>query len=427
MINNQKIRLILSEGDRKILDSQSRMCNKLYNLLLEKAIEDKENGYPLLKGRNLRDKVVELKQEHRYLYSVHSSPLKNTGLRLKKAFENMYKLQNSYPNYKSFQNEWFSLYYDEPKKGIKIKNRKIRISLGYKLDNDGLKQRLFINASLGEKIDLRNKTGEIKNYRIMKEYEKYYLIVCIEFEPEKTVQTKTGKVIAIDPNHTNFFVGIDNQGRSMEFGNLYQIKYFDKQIDIVKSKRDKCNKKSVKVTTEYGKPYYAASRRWERLNKALNKLYYKRSEQIKTALYTIANQLVKEYDMIAIGDYLPDVMDIDIKAMRRKMANQSVISKFRNILRQVCIKNNKTFMIVDESYTTQECHNCQDRAVKGPTIRTYTCPVCGKTYQRDINSAINIGNKAKILSSSDYVDLDLSKCTYTASYNLHKQAISYCH
>lgn len=434
MIINQKIRLILSKEDEVILDSQSRMCNKLYNILLEKVNDDKENGYELLKGRNLRNLVVKLKQEHRYFYTVHSSPLKNTAIRLKSSFDNMYKIQNSYPNFKSFSRQWFSLYYDEPNKGIKVNNKSIRVSLGVKLNFEGKKQRLYINAKLGEKINLRNKPGEIRNYRIIKEYGMYYLVVCIKFEQAPIELSKTNKVMAIDPNHTNFFVGIDNEGISIEFGNLYQIKYFDQQIDKVKAKRDLCKRKSVKNITDYGKVYYTPSKRWIRLNKALTKLYYKRSEQTKTALYTIANQLVKEYDAIAIGDYTPDVSNVSDELtnkekhrIKRKMANKSVISQFRKILEQVCNKYNRLFMVVDEAYTTQECHHCKDRVSKDPSIREYTCPVCGTIYQRDINSAINIGNKVKLLSSSDYVDLDLSKVTYTASYNLQKQAISYCH
>ena len=43
---------------------------------------------------------------------------------------------------------------------------------------------------------------------------------------------------------------------------------------------------------------------------------------------------------------------------------------------------------------------------------------------RDINSAINIGIKAKVLSSSDYKGIDLTKPLYTANYNLHKQRVS---
>jgi putative transposase len=434
MIVNQKIRLIISEEDKIILDSQSRMCNKLYNMLLERVVSNKEKGYELLKGRNLRDLVVQIKQEHRYFYSVHSSPLKNVGLRLKKSFDNMYKLKNAYPNYKSFSRQWFSLYYDEPNKGIKVKNKTIRISLGCKLDEKGKKQRLYLNGKLGEKINLRTKTGQVRNYRIFKEYGKYYLLVCIKFEQSPMTLPKTKKVIAIDPNHSNFFVGIDNAGKSIEFGNLYQIKYFDDQIDKVKSKRDKCLRKSVKQTSGYGKTYWTPSRRWIRLNKALTRLYYKRNVQIKTALYTIANAIVKNYDVIAIGDYIPDASNIkeDMtskakKKMTRKMLSQSVISKLRKILKEVCQKYNRSFLVIDEAYTTQECHNCKDRATKEPSIREYTCQVCGRTYKRDINSAINIGNKAKILSSSDYVDLDLSQFTYTASYNLQKQAISYCH
>lgn len=426
MIINKKIKLNVNSEQSTILDSQSKMCNKMYNALLERVNQERENGssLELLKGRNLRDETVKVKRLHRYYYSVHSSPLKNSALRLKKSFEMMNSLNTGYPKYRSWTKKWFSLFYDEPKKGIKIKKKSIHISLGYNLDENGKKVRLYVKTTLGERLNLLN-SEEIKNYRIIKEHGNYYIIICIE-KPSRNKKVDTGKVIAIDPNHTNFFVGIDNEGKSIEFENVYQIKYFDTQIDRLKSKRDICKRKSKKNISLSGDVYYTPSRRYVRLNKALNKLYHKKRVQTKTALYTIANQVVKEYDVIAIGNYVPDADTIIEKRMNRSMLNQSVISKFRRILEHVCEKKGKTFILADESFTTQTCHHCLTKKKISPEIRTYTCPNCGITYHRDINSAINIGVKVNILSSSDYENIDLSNVSYTASYNLYTQTINYC-
>lgn len=90
MIINQKIELILDNKSKDILDSQSRMYSKVYNKLLELCINDKENKHHYLLGRNLRNEVVNIKQLYPYLYSVHSSPLKNAALRLKLAYDNYF-------------------------------------------------------------------------------------------------------------------------------------------------------------------------------------------------------------------------------------------------------------------------------------------------------------------------------------------------
>lgn len=425
MIINQKIRLVLDKEESKIIDSQSRMCSKVYNMLLELCNKDEENDYSnhYLEGRNLRNQVVKIKQENSYLYSVHSSPLKNAAIRLKTAFENFFNesSKNEYPQFHSNKKKWFSLLYDEPNKGIKIQNKKIRISLGYKLDENNKKVRLYLNGTIAEEVI---KNMKVKNYRITKELNCYYLIVTLEGK-EKDLVSSPSKTISIDPNHTNFFVGIDNEGKSIELNNLYMIKYFDKQIDIVKSKRDKCLKKSIECFTKDGTPYYISSRRYQRLDKALTKLYLKRKDQIKTALFTIAQYLCKNYDIIAIGDYVPTLDTAKYQNMHRAMLNQTPIGQFRQILEFVCAKTGKIYKKVNEANTTKTCSMCGHIESHDPSVRSFVCPNCGKLLYRDINSAINIGVKEKILSSSDYEGFDLSKPTYIASYSLRKQTIVY--
>lgn len=427
MIINQKVEIRLDNESSLILDSQSRMCSKLYNMLLEACKKEYEETATnkLLNGRNLRDFVVDVKKEHSYLYSVHSSPLKNAAFRLKGAYDNYFESMKDktyrygYPKFHSNKKKWFSLLYDEPNKGIKINNKHIRISLGYKLDDNGKKNRLYVNGILDEKI----KEGTVKTYRIVKELNKYYLLATIEVEYKTSIRNKD-KVIAIDPNHANFFVGIDNEGKTIELGKLYMIKYFDKQIDKVKSKRDKCLKVSKTMISKNGNPYTISSKRYQRLDKTLSKLYLKRKNQIKTALYTIAHKICDEYDSIVIGDYVPTPDLAKYSTMARAMLNQSPIGQFRSVLHHVCEKRGCKFEIVDEAYTTMTCSMCGHMEHHTPEEREFVCPCCKTKIYRDINSAINIGVKAKVLSSSDYKGIDLSKPLYTTNYNLRKQRVS---
>ena len=91
-----KIPMKLSPEDRAILDGQSRICNWTYNYLLEIAISerqkfiasnDKEAAKLVYSKRGLRDLLPELKKDFTFLESVHSSPMKNTALRLSATIE----------------------------------------------------------------------------------------------------------------------------------------------------------------------------------------------------------------------------------------------------------------------------------------------------------------------------------------------------
>ena len=77
-------------------------------------------------------------KQHLFLYKVHSSPLKNAAIRLKEAYERFFdpKLDNQKPNYRSWKKKWFSLYYDEPNKGFKMKENKISITFGKLTDEE---------------------------------------------------------------------------------------------------------------------------------------------------------------------------------------------------------------------------------------------------------------------------------------------------
>ena len=415
MIFNRKVEVIFSIKDMKILDGQSKICNWLYNKLLEISIKDyneNNNEKNLLNGRNLRDLVPVLKRECNFLNTVHSSPLKNTALRLKDSYIRFFDRGKGFPHFKAWKDNWFSLFYDEPNKGFSLLDgNTLQISLGV----DELKNRLKVTGKLKENLSIR-KEDKIKNFRLCKQYgERYYAVFCIE---RKDIKLKdVNRWLSIDPNHKNLFVAVDNNGVSYEFCKLYQLKYWDEVVDSIKSKRDICVKKSKTNAAENGTEYFIPSKRWSRLNKALDRAYNSRREQIKSACYSIANWTAKNYDYVAFGDYTPTVDTAVENNMHRSMLNQEVIGTLRNIMKWVMRKSGKTFSLVDEKDTTSTCSVCGYREKKDPSIREFTCPKCNHIFNRDINSGINIAKKDKILSGSDYVGWDLSKPTYTAKWN----------
>ena len=117
------------------LDGQSRICNWLYNHLLDACIKDykeNHNSKQLLSDRNLRDYGVSLKEQHPFLKTVFSSVLKEPANRLSNAYQKFFDKKGRCPRFRSWKKKWFSLVFDEPNKGWELLNHgtSISVSLG---------------------------------------------------------------------------------------------------------------------------------------------------------------------------------------------------------------------------------------------------------------------------------------------------------
>ena len=453
-IYNKKIEVEFKQEDIYILDGQSKICNWFYNQLLDTCIKDyKYNGNAknLLSGRNLRNYGTALKDEHKFLNTVFSSVLKEPSSRIKNAYNKFFKEGAGYPKYRSWKKKWFSLVFDEPNKGWEVKEdgKTLSVSLGNipNLPKEKGKQNPSVLGLLKEKLEVKE-NELLKTFSLVKQQGKFYAIFTVEkcsieelefkdimskyrkeynlakkenrelpekpiFEEQEIVIPKDSKWIALDPNHKNFFVGVDYKGDSIEFKKLQMVKYWDKVIDDLKSKRDVCQKNYRKRKTENGTKYTVHSPRWNRINHALNIAYNKRREQIKTALYSISHELYKKYDLVIIGDYTPTNGTAPFKNMKRSMLNQEQIGSFRKTLKWVAEKEGKYYLMVNEKNTTKDCCVCGNQEKKSPEIREFTCKNCNTTIMRDSNSAVNIAKKASYYLDTEKYKNKLSMFTHT--------------
>lgn len=419
MIYAKKIRLIVTEEQSRILDGQSKICNWLYNNLLQQVNDDYENNNSerkLLTGRNLRDQVPTMKDKYPFIKSVYSVPVKNTAMRLKDAFDRFFKdktKETGHPKFRSWKKKWFSLFYDEPYVGYKINGHDMLLSLGK--DDNG--KQIKIKVQLVEQLKIKD-DRKLKNMRVVKNNNKFYAVFSIEKQIVPPDMSDQKRWIVFDPNHKNMMVGIDHTGKTIEFSKLTLVKYWDDKIDKLKSKRDKCKRKTRRFATYEGsnRYYFRNSRRWHKYDKALSKAYSARREQIKQALHSVAQMLARDYDLVVVGDYVPTTETAKYKNQHRSMLNQTFIGSLRKTLDWVMKKSNKIFYIVDEYHTTKECPFCGYMEHKDPKVRSYKCPECGTEYYRDIGSAINMAVKEKLLLRSDYIGWYVEQPMYTASW-----------
>lgn len=423
-----RLELTPSKENAQTLDGQSRIANWIYNKLLETAItlkkhfidtQESESAKTLYTKRGLRNLVPKLKQEHPFLKVVHSSPLKNAALRLTEAIQDHQKskkgkrkgTQVGFPRFRSWKRKWFSLLYDEPNKGFKIGTNQLTLSLG--VDREGKRQSLAIPMKNTHLL----KDKKIRSLRINKEGADYFAIftVCRPLPEKKPIR----KVIALDPNHKNFAYGVDTFGQAIEIKPPKWLKKYDKRLDELKSKRDRCQRKAkeLPVLDSEGNPtpksYFLPSKRWNKFDTLYERVLKKRRDQTKTFLYTLAHYLFKKYDAISMGNYTPHGGGIS-RPMRRAMNNRSLIGRGKEIFAWVAEKSGKTFLIYDEKGTTRTCHLCRYILEEGidPSIRNWRCPKCTAEHHRDENAACNgldvtlknlnlSGTKVSLVSCSD--------------------------
>jgi putative transposase len=323
-----------------------------------------------------------LKETHPFLKSVHSSPLKNAALQLTRAIQDYQKSRKGkrkgkptgWPSFRSHKVKPFSLLYDEPGKGFKLEGRTLRLSLGQTSEG----KRIYVTGTV-EKPLSSFEGAEVKQLRIKREHDRYYAVFSVvrKFRPESRPggTAKFPTVIALDPNHKNLAYGVDNAGQAIEIANFRGAKYFDREIDRVKSKRDKCLRKSKPVTKDGKIIYFKPSRRYQRLDKAHKRLLQKRRDQTKLMLQTVANYLCKHYSVIAIGDYTPRGGGIS-KSMRRSMNNQSLIGRFKLVVKWVAARSGRVYIEWPEHGSTRTCSACGYKLANGlsPDIRSWDAP-----------------------------------------------------
>ncbi|MEK7485163.1 MAG: transposase, partial [Planctomycetota bacterium] len=142
-----KIKLDVSPEIERILDGQSKICNWLYNQLVQTAndlrtkyrkTQDPLVAQTLYTKYGLRNLIPGLKKQFPFLKSVHSEPLKNAALRLTSAIKDYQdskrgrsqKKQCGWPKFRSWGKKWFSMKYTEPFVGYKLKESLLKLSLG---------------------------------------------------------------------------------------------------------------------------------------------------------------------------------------------------------------------------------------------------------------------------------------------------------
>ena len=199
-------------------------------------------------------------------------------------------------------------------------------------------------------------------------------------------------IVAFDLGIKTLATGYNDQGRFYHIGGFKGYRWYNKQLDKIRSKRDKCKKKSRR--------YLHLSRVYKRV---VEKKRRKQQDCLHKASHLIAHRLAER--AVVIGDLSQRQMvrkkqenETPKERRKRQIRNRLVYNDWGlyglvQMLRYKCLRFGKELFIISERDTTKTCHVCKHKQAMPLWVRTYRCGNCGLVMDRDENSAVNISQR----------------------------------
>ena len=196
-------------------------------------------------------------------------------------------------------------------------------------------------------------------------------------------------IVAFDLGIKTLATGFNDQGRFYHIGGFKGYRWYNKQLDKIRSKRDKCKKKSRR--------YIHLSKVYKRV---AEKKRNKQQDCLHKASHLIAHRLAER--AVVIGDLSQRQMvmkkqehETRQERNKRRIRNRMVYNDwglygFVQMLGYKCLHYGKELYIISERDTTKLCHKCKHKQDMPLWKRTYRCENCGLVMDRDENSAVNI-------------------------------------
>jgi putative transposase len=397
MLLCKKIKINVSQQDAKALEFMQSRCRGLYNWWVMQ----------LRKGQrwNIYDAKKSLRDSKRYdpeLRFVYSKLLAEVFFRLDKAMRGFFQRVASgekpgFPRVKP-RHQFFTLCY--PAMSLEVQGNTITLPTGGGR-NWGPKRYPNIIAHLTEQPpDHFHEVAVSRDAR-----GNYYCSFVYddaeqdpnnyEHKPRKRRKIRKNRsmredgIVAFDLGIKTLATGVNDQGRFYHIGGFKGYRWYNKQLDKIRSKRDRCRKKSRR--------YIYLSKVYKRVSERKNR---KQQDCLHKASYLIAHRLAER--AVVIGDLSQQQMVIPKKEdetpkektkrriRNRMMYNDWGLYSFVQMIDYKCLRFGKELHIISERDTTKTCHACKHMQDMPLWKRTYHCPNCGMVMDRDENSAVNI-------------------------------------
>ena len=356
--------------DQQVFFAKSFGCVRF---IWNKMLSDKIEHYKETKT-TLKNYPAQYKKEFEWLQEVDSLALSKVERHLQKAYQSFFKNGTGFPKFKK-KGQRDSYTTNNQKGTVAITNNTVKLpKIGH------------IPAKFPNKIN-----GLIKSATISRTPSgKYYVSLLV-----KTIATllpKTHSNIGIDLGLTDFIVLSDGT-------KVANPKFLSKlQHKLARAQKILAKRRAV---AEVANRKLSDSRNYQKQKFKVAKVYEKITNSRTDFLHKLSFNLIKNHDVIAIED-------LNIKGMVKnhklaKAISDSSWSTFTTMLAYKAQWYGKTLVKIDRWYpSSKTCSGCNHLLTKAElplSLRSWDCPSCLQTNDRDINASINILNEGLKLAT----------------------------
>jgi putative transposase len=348
-------RMYPTKKQERLLNQTLEECRWLYNHLLEKRKEAYEQDGKGLSCYQQQATYPMLKQDRPSLKTVHSQVLQNVAVRIDLAFKAFFRRckageEPGYPRFRGV-NRYDSFTYPQS---------------GFKIDEQG---KLYASSIGHIKIVLhRELRGKIKTLTIQKSSTgKWYACFSVEREPLRLPQC---------PQQVGIDVGLKTFATLSTGEEIANPRFFRKEEKAL-AKVQRKHSKLAKGTPERKKHRKVVARVHERIAFRRDNFTHQESRR-----------LVESYGVICVEDL--HVNRMTHNHCLAKSIHDASWSEFFSKLSCKAEEAGRTYVAVNPAYTSQDCSRCHHRQVMALSERTYHCPCCLLSIDRDLNAAKNV-------------------------------------
>ena len=359
-----KLRIYPTDSQRELIEKTFGCTRYIYNNFLAERKNKYEESKTKVHVYEQLKELTDLKREKEWLREIDSCALQACVYNLDDAFQKFFK-GNGYPKFRakgvheSFRtNNTLNTYKDKKYESIRIDFNKRIITL------PKLKEVKFRGYRTTKEI-----VGKIKSATISKDTNKYFVSVLVEM-PFTKYSINPTSIVGLDLGIKNFIVTSNGEKLKNE------VKINEKRLKGLQKWLSRC------------KP---GSKNRYKVKLKIQRLYLKIRNARKHMIYKLANNILKENDIVAVES-------LDVKSMYQvhKIAKHLKNLPIRELIRVLKYKSNwlgKKVIEINKYYPSSQCCNRCDyknEEVKDLSVRKWTCPRCGLIHDRDINASINI-------------------------------------
>ncbi len=369
MLRAIKIRLYPNKAQELKLNKVFGCYRFVYNQMLalkQNTYNENKNSLGLTELTKYFHGTLLKDEQYDWLKEQNTKVMKQAIRQMLTAYDKFFKQYNGFPKFKTKKDKQSALF---PLEAISKRNEfnERKITLTKPLKNIKFRcSDLYFNRLQRYKDKIRSATlSKTKSGN-------YFLSILIDLPQEEIIKFRqTNKHVGIDLGVKDFVITSD--------GEVFENKHFFKKQENKIAKLQKQLSKKVKGSNNRNKQRVRIAKTFERL-----------TNQKNNYIHSVVNELLTYYDTVFMED-------LNVSGMLRNHKLAKAISevgfyKFKEILSNKAIVNNKQVVIIDRFYSSSKiCSTCgykkQDLKLSD---REWTCPICGKHHNRDLNAAINI-------------------------------------